>query len=118
MWCAMAPRTNWTNSAPKGPFGSSEPATLEDKGVDIRGDTLQLNHFPDGNVLTVTGENLAQLRMDKLFILGTEINVDQVKNEARVDKTGAMVIDSDTDFEGNKLGRTVPLTIHWSKHMF
>ncbi|MFL5245588.1 MAG: hypothetical protein ACJ8FY_26125 [Gemmataceae bacterium] len=95
-----------------------EPASPEDKGVDIRGDTLQLNHFPEGNVLTVTGENLAQLRMDKLFILGTEINVDQVKNETRVDKIGAMVIDSDTDFEGNKLGKTVPLTIHWSKHMF
>src|SRR5207247_1707718 len=52
-----------------------EPATPEDRGVDIRGDTLRLTHSPNGNLLVVTGD-LAQLQMDKIFIVGPEVNID------------------------------------------
>lgn len=92
------------------------PASPEDKGVDIRGETLRLTHRADGNLLVVTGD-LAQLRMDKLFIIGPEINVDQAANTAWVNGIGAMQMETTTDFQGGKLARPVPLEVHWNKRM-
>src|SRR5207245_2012317 len=88
-----------------------------EKGVDITGDTLQMTHFPDGNYLVVTGD-LARLETDKLIIMGPEVNIDQTKNTAWVNGIGAMTMDSNTGFQGEKLNRTVPLTIHWNKSMY
>ncbi|HEY1858996.1 MAG TPA: hypothetical protein VGG61_01500 [Gemmataceae bacterium] len=93
-----------------------KPATPEDNGVDIIGDKLHLTHFPDGNQLVVTGD-LAQLRLDKIFIVGPEVNIDQVANKAWVNGIGAMQIENDSDFQGKKLSHPVPLTIHWNKRM-
>lgn len=92
-------------------------ATPTDKGLDIRGDTLQLTHQLEGNQVTVTGD-LAQLRLDKLFIIGPEVNIDQPANKAWVNGTGAMEMESNTTFQGGKLKESVPLTIHWHKSMF
>jgi hypothetical protein len=55
--------------------------------------------------------------MDKMLILGPEVNIDQVANKAWVNGIGAMTIDSDTDFEGKKLKKPTPLTIHWNRSM-
>jgi lipopolysaccharide export system protein LptA len=93
-----------------------KPASPEDNGVDIIGDKLHLTHFPDGNQLVVTGD-LAQLRLDKIFIVGPEVNIDQVANKAWVNGIGAMQIENDSDFQGKKLPKPVPLTIHWNKSM-
>jgi len=93
-----------------------DPATPEEKGVDIKGETLQMNCHPDGNFLVVTGD-LAQLRMDKIYILGPEVNIDQTTNKAWVTGIGAMQMDSATTFSGGKLDQPVPLTVHWNKSM-
>src|SRR5439155_4535980 len=82
-----------------------------------RGDTLQLTHSPNGNLLVVTGD-LAQLQMDKIFIIGPEVNIDQTTNQAWVNGVGVMRMESNTDFQGNKINRTVPLDVHWNKRMF
>lgn len=92
------------------------PAKPDEKGVDIEGETLQMLYHPEGNFLVVTGD-LAQLRMDKILIIGPEVNIDQAANKAWVTGSGAMVMDSRTNFQGTELNRTVPLTVHWDKSM-
>jgi lipopolysaccharide export system protein LptA len=96
-----------------------DPAGPDDKGVDIRGDTLQLNHHADGNVLVVTGnsQNLAQVQLNKVTIHGHEVQIDQVINRAKVDGAGDMLMLTTTDFEGNKLVKPTELTIQWDKAM-
>jgi lipopolysaccharide export system protein LptA len=96
-----------------------DPASPEDKGVDIRGDSLQLNHFVDGNILMVTGNarELAWVQLDKLTMKGKEVNIDQRANRAWINDIGVMQILAATDFEGNKLAQPSQLTIHWNKEM-
>src|SRR5262245_5777207 len=102
------------------------PAKPDAKGVDIRGESLLLLAFPEGNRLTVQGAtssdladaDLAQLEMDRLLILGPVVEIDQRTNEAWVNGMGALTMESDTDFQGNKLKRTVPMTIHWERSMY
>ncbi len=94
-----------------------EPASPEDKGVDIRGQTLQLAHFVEGNVLLVTGD-LAEVHLDKLSILGPEVNIDQKENRVWVNGIGAMRMPSSTTFQGDKLSRPSEMTVHWNRNMF
>jgi lipopolysaccharide export system protein LptA len=93
-----------------------EPASAEDKGMDIRGETLQLTHHDDGSILVVTG-NLAHVQLDKIAILGPEVNIDQRANKAWVNGIGAMQMLTDTNFEGAKLAQPTELTIHWKEAM-
>jgi len=96
-----------------------EPATPEDKGVDIRGDSLQLNHFTEGNILVVTGSprELAWVQLDKLTIQGKEVNIDQRANRSWVNDIGVMQMLTTTDLEGNKLAHPTQITINWNKEM-
>jgi hypothetical protein len=93
------------------------PAKPGEKGVDITGETLQLNAYPEGNVLVVTSPDVARLEMDRMLILGPEVNIDQVANKAWVNGIGAMTIESENDFKGEKLKKPSPLTIHWNRAM-
>jgi hypothetical protein len=97
-----------------------DPAKPEEKGVDIKGATLQMTYNPAGNFLVVTGsdDDFAELLMDKIYIVGPEVNIDQATNKAWVYGAGAMQMESATNFQGDKLDKTVPLTVHWSKDMF
>lgn len=94
-----------------------DPSSPEDKGVDIRGETMQLTHFLDGNILNVTGD-LAQVQLDKLSILGPEVNIDQRANKAWVQGVGAMRMPSQAGFDGKKLAKTTDLVVQWNKSMF
>jgi hypothetical protein len=108
------------------------PSAPDDKGVDIRGEKLQLVRRADGNILTVFGD-YAQVQFDKLYILGPEVHIDQTTNFAWVNGTGVMRLPSNGNLYGSTLGapadarpsppdRTKPappgaLTIQWEKHM-
>ncbi len=93
-----------------------EPAKPTEEGVYIEGNTLDMSCFAGGNVLVVTGD-LAQLKMDKIFILGPEVNIDQVANKAWVVGGGAMQMQNTATLEGKPLAHAVPLTVHWSDNM-
>jgi lipopolysaccharide export system protein LptA len=93
-----------------------EPASPQDKGVDIRGSQLELAHHIEGNVLTVIGDN-AQVQLNKIFILGPQINVDQTTNEAWVTGLGVMRMPSKDSFDGVPRARETELTINWEKSM-
>ena len=93
------------------------PAKGEEKGVDIRGAALDMTYHPEGNFLVVQGD-LAQLQMDKIYIVGPEVNIDQAANKAWVNGPGAMQMESATNFQGEKLSKPVPMTVQWNKEMF
>jgi hypothetical protein len=93
-----------------------DPARPEEKDTDIQGDTLDMEYNPLGNLLVVYGD-LAQLRMDKIYIIGPQVNIDQATNRAWVNGVGAMQMESATNFQGEKLNKSVPLTVHWQRGM-
>ncbi len=96
------------------------PEKAGENGVDIKGDHLHLKHHPEGNILKVKSDtdDLARLVMGQITILGPQVTIDQVRNQAYVFRDGAMTIESETDFQGRKLKKSAPLTIHWKKSMF
>jgi hypothetical protein len=93
-----------------------EPARPDEKGTDIKGETLSLLYRVEGHFLVVKGD-LAQLRQDKIYILGPEVNIDQKENKAWVNGLGAMQMESANSFSGERLSKPVPLTVHWSESM-
>ncbi len=92
------------------------PAKPEEKGLDVLGDTLSMDCHAEGNILEVTGD-LAQLRMDRIYILGPVVNIDQTRNMAWVNGMGAMQMESQTNFAGDKIARAVPMIVQWRKSM-
>ena len=96
---------------------TQEPSDPKEKGVDIQGETLHMTAQPEGNLLTVTGD-LARLDLQRMKIRGPVVNIDQAANKAWVDGIGSLTMESDTDLEGKKLKRTVPMTIYWNKSMY
>lgn len=97
-----------------------EPAEPGDKGVDIRGDHLTLDHFLEGSILVVTGSlaQLAQVQLNKLTIAGPEVKIDQKSNTAWVYGIGAMQMLTEKSFEGEKLDKPTELTVHWQREMY
>ena len=93
-----------------------DPSGPDDNGMDIRGETLQLNHHAEGSVLIVNGSP-GQVQFDKLTIMGQEVNIDQRTNKAWVDGIGAMQVITDSSFDGTKLTKPTELTIHWKEAM-
>jgi lipopolysaccharide export system protein LptA len=94
-----------------------DPAKAEEKGTEVKGETLRMTGTGGGNYnLVVTGD-LAELQTDKIYIVGPEVNIEQATNKAWVVGDGAMKMDSETNFQGDVLEKAVPLTVHWSKSM-
>ena len=93
-----------------------EPATADDKEVDIRGETLELTRHPEGNILLVLGKS-AVVKFDKMTILGPDITINQRTNRAEVLGTGALTMPSDTSFDGAKLKQPALMTIYWNDKM-
>jgi hypothetical protein len=93
-----------------------EPASAEEKGIDIRGETLQLNRHIEGSLLIVNGTP-GQVQFDKLTIMGPEVNIDQRANKAWVNGIGAMQMLTDSNLDGAKLAKPTELTVHWKESM-
>lgn len=105
------------------------PESKDDKGVDITGQTLQLVKFSEGHVLTVTGTQ-AVVQLDKLTIMGPEVNIDQKENKAWVNGMGLMQMPSNAKLGGMENGgaagrakepsstEATELTVHWNRDMF
>lgn len=95
------------------------PAGPDDKGVDISGKTLKLTRQANGNVLVVTDDDdLARLRLDKIYIEGPTVTIDQTTNKAWVNGHGRMEMESNANFQGDKLKKTVPVNVYWQKTMY
>ena len=97
-----------------------DPAKAEERGTEVKGDTLRMTAGLDGGyflVVTADDKNLAELTTDKIYILGPVVNIDQTSNKAWVVGSGAMTMESATNFQGEKLDKAVPLTVLWDKSM-
>jgi hypothetical protein len=92
------------------------PEKPDEQGLDIKGETLELIKQPEGNRLVVTGD-VAELQIDKLFIRGPQVEIDQADNEAWVKGVGALTMKTKTSFNGNPLDHEVDMTIYWSEYM-
>jgi lipopolysaccharide export system protein LptA len=93
----------------------------EDKGVDIKGEMLRLQHDPSGDILDVYAgdpRDLAELQLGDLFLKGPKVRIDQQKNLAWVVGIGAMTMPSNTTFEGGKPSKPgTTVTVHWTRDM-
>ncbi len=95
-------------------------STPDDKGVDIKGETLELLRKVGGDVLVVLGDGRkpAELQMGELFIVGPKVTIDQKENTAEVKGVGHMDMPSNTTFEGNKPARPgTRLKVFWNQGM-
>jgi lipopolysaccharide export system protein LptA len=96
-----------------------EPQTPAEKGVDIHGETLELKHHPNGNEIEVTGENTnpATVQLNRVYILGPVVNLDQTANRAWVNGPGNMRLPNKANLDGTPSQRETELTIYWCQHM-
>jgi hypothetical protein len=97
-----------------------EGSTPQDKGVDIKGETLHLDRYPRGDLLVVLGNSkrLAELQLGELYLLGPKVTIDQRENTAEVKGVGVMDMPSNTTFEGGRPAKPgTRLRIHWTTGM-
>jgi LptA/(LptD N-terminal domain) LPS transport protein len=92
-------------------------AKPDEKPLYVKGESLELTYHPEGDFMVVRGD-LAQIQMETIYILGPEVTIDQATNKAWVVGAGAMQLESATNFQGEKLAKPVPMTIHWNDNMF
>jgi hypothetical protein len=93
-----------------------DPKHPDDKGVFIQGDSLYTLYKPEGQYLLVKGD-LAQLRLDKIYVVAPEVHIDQAVNKTWAYCPGAMTIESTTNFNGEALASPELLTVHWGESM-
>jgi hypothetical protein len=94
--------------------------TPQDKGVDIKGDMLNLLHNPLGDTLYVFGDlkKPAQLQLGELILAGPKVTINQKDNMAEVEGIGFMEMRSNAAFDGGKPAKPgTRLTVHWNKDM-
>jgi hypothetical protein len=94
-----------------------EPTSPEDKGVDIRGVSLELLRQGESSDLTVRGDP-AKVQFDKLTIFGPDVHVDQLRNQATVNGNGAMRMPTNSNLNGDKLAKPSEVEIFWQKSMY
>jgi hypothetical protein len=95
-------------------------STPKDKGVDIKGDMLNLLHHPQGDILYVFGDakKQAQLQLGELILTGPKVTINQKDNMAEVEGIGFMEMPSNAAFDGGKPTKPgTRLTVHWNKGM-
>ncbi|HVS36782.1 MAG TPA: hypothetical protein VMS17_14570 [Gemmataceae bacterium] len=105
-----------------------DPAKGAEHGVDVEGEQLLLTYHPEGNFLSVMSDvgdgdrnrdrDLAKLRMEGMYIIGPEVNIDQASNQVWVTGAGALMMESKSDLQGKPLDKAVPMTIYWKHDMF
>src|SRR5262249_1570772 len=95
------------------------PAPPQTKPIDMTGTGLVLRHTVEGNILPVTRPVNApgRVTLPELELMGPFIKIDQVENTAEVQGIGSMRIESQTDMQGKKLDKPVPLTVFWKQKM-
>lgn len=97
-----------------------EPAAPKDKGVDIKGEMLNLLHHVQGDTMHVFGDSRrpANLQLGELILIGPKVTINQRENIAEVEGVGAMQMPSNSTFKGEKPSKEgARLTIHWNKNM-
>jgi lipopolysaccharide export system protein LptA len=98
-----------------------DPTEENERGTDIAGDTVDVQRFLEGNVMTVTGNNLitGEVHFDKVSIIADDINIDQRDNTAKVNGPGSMRLLSQTSLTdpSKPLEKPTWIDIFWNDSM-
>jgi hypothetical protein len=95
-------------------------ATPKDKGVDIKGEALNLLHFVEGDILKVYGNSSepAELQLGELFLVAPKVTINQKTNSAWAEGVGAINMPSNTTFDGGKSTKPgTRIVVHWTRDM-
>lgn len=93
------------------------PVLPGDKPLDLRADRLDLSRLEENlHKVDVFGKPAAIL-IDKLFLSGPEIKLDQQQNTIEVVRAGTMRLPTRSDFEGRTLAQETDLTLEWTTQM-
>lgn len=89
------------------------------RGLDIRGQTLDIKQSLAGSVLTVTGteDKPGEVHYERLSIIGPNILLDQVHNRASVQGRGVLQMPSSSDLNGNPLNTAEDVKVFWRDGM-
>ncbi len=96
-----------------------DPENKDAKGVDIISESLNLQHFVEGDLLLVYGQkhNLARLDIQDLVLIGPKVIIDQRKNSVDVEGEGAMEMPTSKNLQGESLKKPARLQVFWQKNM-
>jgi lipopolysaccharide export system protein LptA len=96
-----------------------DPANEGERGVDIAGHTVDLEHYLEGNVLAVNGSEKTpgEVHFDKVSLIAEDISIDQRDNVARVKGAGSMRMLSSSTLQGEKLAQPTYITVLWNDGM-
>ncbi len=90
-----------------------------ERGLDVIGDTLDLTHSNDGDVLKITGaaKKPAKIEVREMTLHGPQVVCDQRDNHVEVDGAGNVRLLASTNLNGDKLERPSEIVIWWNGHM-
>ncbi len=96
-----------------------ESGKPNDRGLDVTGQTLDLTHTADGDLLKITGmiDALAKIEVNEMTLLGPQIVCDQRDNHVEVDGAGSVRLLVSTNMNGETLDRPAEVTIYWNGRM-
>jgi hypothetical protein len=97
----------------------TDPAP-DKKGIDIFGQTMFVDHTPDGSVLTVTGtddQRPGQVHHEGMSIIGPKVVIDQLHNGVQVEGRGSLVMPAGSDLGGAQLKQPSVVVVHWRDAM-
>lgn len=97
----------------------TDPAP-DKKGLDIFGQTMFVDHTPDGSVLTVTGADdrrPGEVHHEGMSIVGPKVVIDQLNNVVQVEGRGALVMPASSDLGGGQLKHPSVVVVNWRDAM-
>lgn len=99
---------------------TQEPNKEGQEPLEVRGQTLQFERKPEGDVMKVEGSDrrLASVKSaDATIAARNQIHFDEIKNRVTVSGPGHIIRASDNDLNGQKLQNPQLLRIDWEKSM-
>lgn len=96
-----------------------QPEKSGDRALDVTGQTLDLTHTSEGDVLKITGitGDLAKIEVNEMTLRGPQIVCDQRDNHVAVDGAGNVRLLASTNLNGEKLDRPSEIAIFWNDRM-
>ena len=96
-----------------------QPERPGERTLDVTGQTLDLTHSTEGDLLKITGVSgaLAKIEVNEMTLFGPQIVCDQRDNHVEVDGPGNVRLLASTNLTGEKLDRPSEVTIWWNGRM-
>ncbi|MFO0946632.1 MAG: hypothetical protein U1D30_11900 [Planctomycetota bacterium] len=99
---------------------TQDPSKPDQEPLEVRGQTLQFERKPDGDVMKVEGSDrrMASVKSaDATIAARNQIHFDEIKNRVTVSGPGHIIRASDNDLNGQKLEKPQMLRIDWERSM-